>query len=135
MRSYVDSGAARSVCPRDFAPQFGIAEIALSRKGEGFQTATGKTVTNMGERKVAGVTESGAAISMKYAVADVAVALDSVSQICDTGASVHFEKDGGWITDAGGEVTKFHRNGDTYIRTVFVDASPTPFVGQRAALA
>ena len=61
---------------------------------------------------------------MTYAVADIAVALDSVSQICDTGAQVVFTKQGGYILNANGERSTFDRNGDTYCRTVWIPTDP-----------
>ena len=38
IRSYVDSGAARSLCPRNHADQFQMVDSADSRKGAGFLT-------------------------------------------------------------------------------------------------
>ena len=67
---------------------------------------------------------AGTGISMEYAVADMAVALDSVSQVCDAGAMVIFTQDGGRIEQADGTLDKFDRVGDTYMRTVLVDRSP-----------
>ena len=61
---------------------------------------------------------------MNYAVADISVALDSVSQICDRDATVVFQKHGGYIMDSTGEKHTFERQGDTYIREVWVDAEP-----------
>ena len=95
LKSYVDSGAARSVCPTGFGEQFGLIQTPGSRNGEGFKTATGKRVSNKGGRTIVGHTDFGTSVSMKYAVADINVALDSVSQICDTGAQVVFRKTGG----------------------------------------
>ena len=37
LKSYMDSGAARSVCPVDFGSQFGISETNASKRGEIFQ--------------------------------------------------------------------------------------------------
>ena len=61
---------------------------------------------------------------MCYAVADVSVALDSVSQICDADATVVFRKDGGCIYDASGTEHPFVRDGDTYVRRVWVEKTP-----------
>ena len=61
---------------------------------------------------------------MKYAVADIAVPLDSVSQICDTGAKVVFEQDGGYIESKSGKRIMFERVGDTYCRTTWVPKKP-----------
>ena len=61
---------------------------------------------------------------MRYAVTDVQVPLDSVSQICDTGATVTFTSQGGTITGAAYAVD-FERRGDTYVRTTWVKV-PVP---------
>ena len=122
LMSYVDSGAARSVCPKQFGQSFGITVTDAAKRGDGFQTATGKKVKSQGARKVFGRTAAGKPISMNYVVADVAVALDSVSQICDTGASVHFTRDGGWVQSPDGSITNFERIGDSYLRSVWIDA-------------
>ena len=72
-----------------------------------------------------GKSKTGKDISMEYAVADIGVALDSVSQICDTGTTVTFEKSGGVIRQGNGNEERFDRVGDTYVRTVVVDREPT----------
>ena len=64
---------------------------------------------------------------MKYAVADTAVALDSVSQICDGGSTVTFTREGGTITSPTGEKTHVRRQGDTYLREVWVNQSAAVF--------
>ena len=120
LRSYMDSGAARSVCPRKFGDQFEVRPTLESRRGDGFQTATGKRVPNLGGRVVKGLTEAGSGISMRYAVADVQSALDSISQICDGGSTVTFTKTGGWIQKPNGSRTNFVRDRDTYIRETWV---------------
>ena len=74
----------------------------------------------LGGRKIHGQTESGETIRMAHVVADVAVALDSVSQICDSGATVVFQKDGGFIERPGGHRTPFRRERDTYVRDVWI---------------
>ena len=59
---------------------------------------------------------------MRYSVADISVALDSVSQICDTGATVIFEKGGGRIITAGGGTKiPFERYKDPYRRRVWIE--------------
>ena len=68
---------------------------------------------------------------MVYAVADINVALDSVSQMCDGGATILFRKDGGTITDAGGTAHEFVRVGNTYKRRVWVPRDGSVFQGQK----
>ena len=91
----VDSGAARSVCPLVFCQHFPVTPSPESKKGQNFRTAGGEEVRNEGDRRILGVTQSGRGISMKYAVADVTVPLDSVSQLCDAGNTVVFTATGG----------------------------------------
>ena len=43
LKSYMDSGAARSVCPKRFAEQFGLTPSAASLKGK----ASGQQRTNV----------------------------------------------------------------------------------------
>ena len=49
---------------------------------------------NEGDRRILGLTDQGKGVNMKYAVADVTVPLDSVSQICDAGNTVVFTSKG-----------------------------------------
>ena len=91
---YLDSGASRSVCPQTHAEQYPCIAVDPA-KALNFRTATNKKVPCLGERTVVGNDAEGNHLSMKYQVADVTVALDSVSQICDTGAKVVFEKHAG----------------------------------------
>ena len=84
----------------------------------------GKRVAAKGGRVIAGMTNEGAERAMKYAVVPVRVALDSVSQICDSGATVIFTKTGGRIVDPSGTETAFVRDKDTYIREMWVPCSP-----------
>ena len=61
---------------------------------------------------------------MRYLVAPVRIPLDSVSQICDTGATVTFHQTGGVINNPDGSVTKFGRDKNTYVREMWVERQP-----------
>ena len=74
---------------------------------------------------VVGKTDTGKGITMKYAVADISVPLDSISQICDAGATVLFTATGGSINMPSGEKLPFERRGDTYFRRMWVERNPT----------
>ena len=124
LMSYVDSGAARSVCPETHAPQFAVEETQASRRGDTFKTATNKKVRNMGNRRVEGLDGAGRGFAMTYAVANIAAALDSVSQICDAGSRVIFERDGGRIETPGGRSVPLERIGNTYFRAMWVKPMP-----------
>ena len=95
MTSLLDSGAARSVCPTHFCGHLPAQESAESRRGQLFRTAGGELMQNRGERVVRGYTAEYQPVGMKYAVTDVQVPLDSISQICDGGTTVTFTKTGG----------------------------------------
>ena len=84
-----------------------------------FRTAGGELIQNQGERVVKGYTQDNLPVGMRYAVTDVQVLLDSISQICDTGTTVTFASQGGTITGAAYAVD-FERRGDTYVRTTWV---------------
>ena len=78
---------------------------------------------------------------MRYLVAPVRIPLDSVSQICDSGAVVSFHRTGGTITESDGTVTEFSRDRNTYYREVWVkrsggtdEATDTPFTRQSPAM-
>ena len=83
------------------------------------RTATNNCVPNLGDRVISGKNELGQGMHVRYAVANVTVALDSVSQICDAGASVTFGRHGGFITQQDGSTIPFQREGDTYTRIVW----------------
>ena len=124
MVSYVDSGAARSVCSPDHARQFAVVETSDSKNGRSYTTATGKLVQVTGGKTVVGKTVAGNQLAMRYVVAPASVTLDSVSQICDSGAEVHFNRSGGNIIDADGTKTGFTRVGDTYLRETWIERQP-----------
>ena len=71
-----------------------------------------------------GVNEAGQHVDMRYCVANVQSALDSVSQICDTGAEVIFRKTGGLIRHDSGVEIPFQRENNTYVRKVWVPKAP-----------
>ena len=119
LESHLDSGAAKSVCPLDYCSQFPVRETEASKSGESFRTATGTKIANEGERVVRGQSEGGTPISMRYAVADVTVPLDSVAQICDSGAVVYFNSTGGYIINERGR-QDFARQGNACIRRTWV---------------
>ena len=123
LRSFMDSGAARSVCSKDFGSWLGTTTAPEGRHKDGFQTADGTKVPNLGSRTVQGLTETGSSFGMKYCVADINVTLDSVSQICDGDSTVTFTRTGGWIERGNGERSYFIREGDTYIREVWVTSN------------
>ena len=75
---------------------------------------------NLGQRTVRGYTAESIPVGMRYAVTSVQVPLDSVSQMCDSGSTVTFNKFGGKVTGPDYEF-EFQRKGDTYVRTAWVE--------------
>ena len=45
--------------------------------------------------------------------------------MCDAGATVVFQKHGGWIEKPNGEKSTFRRDGDSYLRDVWVPRGQT----------
>ena len=115
----VDSGAARIVCPIEYCDHEPVTASRASAEGEHFKTASGVRLPNQGDRLVHGMDDVGRALTLKYAVADVTDALDSVSQICDAGNTVVFTSQGGYVVGPAGKI-EFQRDGDTYIRKMWV---------------
>ena len=99
--TYVDSGAARSVCPLVFCQQYPTTPSEASKNNLHFRTADGTEIRNEGDRRILGYTNDGRGIDMKYAVADVTVPLDSVSQLCDAWNTVVFKAKGYILGTAG----------------------------------
>ena len=80
IETLIDSGAARSVCPTTFCAHVPIRESPASKRGQLFRTAGGELIRNRGDRLIKGVTAEHIPVGMRYAVTDVHVPLDSVSQ-------------------------------------------------------
>ena len=66
VESHLDSGAAKSVCPREWCPQFPVTPSKSSIGDEHFRTATGARVKNEGDRVVTGWAETGAKLNMRF---------------------------------------------------------------------
>ena len=81
-------------------------------------------VPNEGDRVIRGESDEGLALAMRYSVADISVPLDSISQICDSGAVVLFTKTGGYIVNSNGARLNFTRKGNTYRRKTWSRTLP-----------
>ena len=132
IESIVDSGAARSVCPLHFCDEFGTSKPTPGRDDH-FKTATGARTPNEGHRVITAQGDDGQLLTTSYNVADVAQPLDSVSQMCDSGATVVFDKTGGWALGQDGHVLcAFLRRNDTYVRRAWVHR-PAPKIPAESA--
>ena len=86
----IDSGAAESVCPWDWAEAFPIKAV-LPEHERHFRNASGGKMTHYGEKRVRGsVAGMEAPISMLFQVSDAKNALASVARITEKGNLVQF---------------------------------------------
>jgi len=115
VRSVMDSGASDSCAPPTLAPEVPIAESAGSRRGQTYAAAGGKSLDNLGEKRVPMMTNGGGATDGTWQMVEVVRPLNSVRQVCKQGNRVVFGMNGGEIQNIyTGEVTPFEVEGDIY---------------------
>ena len=86
----IDSGAAESVCPWDWANAFPTREVPWGQKRH-FRNASGAKMEHYGEKRVRGsVNGMDAPISMLFQVSDARNPLASVARITERGNLVQF---------------------------------------------
>ena len=114
----VDSGAAESVCPWDWAGEFPMKTVQPGRERQ-FRNASGGRMAHYGERRVTGtVGDQGAPISMVFQVSDAKNALASVARITEKGNVVQFgpgDKDNFIRNPVTGERIELRRKGNKFI--------------------
>ena len=76
-----------------------ITEGAACKRGVKYEVANGVQIPNVGERKLAGVTEEGIVREMTAQVCAVNKTLMGVSKIARAGNRVIFDSDGSYIED------------------------------------
>jgi hypothetical protein len=112
----MDSGCGKHVTPPSMIEGYSVAPSAASRQGRHFIGAGGDRIRNHGQCEINLAQDGAAKVRSNFQVADVTRMLMSVSQICDTDAEVHFNKEKGWVTDKGGKVlATFPRCGGLYV--------------------
>jgi len=117
----IDSGAVDHVASEDDIPGAEVVPSAASRAGRHFQGANGKTIENKGQSTVhMRAKETGVKINSVFQIAEVSRPLYSVSQICDSGCEVAFNKDEGRVTRGGKLIATFPRRGGLYIGALMV---------------
>ena len=132
VRSVMDSGAGVSVAPPGMCPTHPIMESEGSRRGQEFVSASEDMMPNLGEQKLSVVLDNQKETVVKYQIADVSRALNSVAEICDAGDPEHgnqvvFGRNGGTIINlATGQTTHFGRENNIYCLDFWVK----PFQGQ-----
>ena len=92
-----------------------VAESEGSRRGQKYSAAGGKSLDNLGEKRLNMVTDQGASTSGTWQMVDVTRPLNSVRQVCKQGNRVVFGYNGGIIYNIQtGEEIPFGVEGDVY---------------------
>ena len=94
-RFMVDSGAAHSACPSDYANEQEVREV--QRKIQ-FQTASGELLELHGEKLVPYMAQDSN-VGITYQVTDVEGPVVDVSSMNDRGMTVVFSPQGAWVCD------------------------------------
>ena len=129
----VDSGAAESVCPRDWAGQFPVKAVPWDRK-RNFLNASGGRMEHYGEKRVhCGFKGLSSPVSMKFQVSDARNPLASVARITENGNIVQFgpkDEDNYIYNPVTEEKVRMRRKGRKFILdAVFLEAGAS-FNGQ-----
>ena len=94
-RVMVDSGAAHSACPPDYANEHELREVQREIQ---FQTASGELLEHHGEKLVPYITQD-TIMGITYQVTDVEGAVAAVSSMTDGGMTVVFSPQGAGVCD------------------------------------
>ena len=132
-----DSGAADHVAPIHTASHLEVRETEASRQGVKYVAANGQKISNLGQRKIQGVTDVGTPLGMTWQVADVKKPLASVGRMCDAGNVAVFTKDGGYVVPGehmkevigsldrmGGSTLRMRRENGVYNFNLWVPKPP-----------
>ena len=129
----VDSGAAESVCPWDWATAFPIKQIPENSKRD-FRNASGGPMGHYGERRVrCGIEGLSSPVSMLFQVSDARNPLASVARITEQGNVVQFgpkDADNYIYNPKTNEKIQLRRKGRKFVVDVNFLASGSPFSGR-----
>ena len=120
VRSVMDIGCRVSVASPGMCPTYPIKESNGSRHGQEFMSASENTMPNLGEQKLGVVFDNGVETMIKYQIADVSRALNSITKICDAGHPdfgnhLIFGRLGGMFVNLEtGKTTHFQRENNIY---------------------
>ena len=113
----IDSGAGKNVAPPEMIEGYRVSPSYGSKHGKHFIAANGGRILNLGESTLNLVDEKGGKLRSNFQIADVSRMLYSVSQICDAGCEVKFDKSGGLVLKDGRTLARFPRKGGLYVLT------------------
>ena len=88
----VDSGAARTVLPKDQLTDYPLEANEMSSRGGCYWTASGNRVPDLGTRRLFG-TVGKSRVGLRASAADVTKALASVADMVDNGYTILFSRD------------------------------------------
>ena len=74
-----------------------LKETEASRQGIKYVAANGHKITNVGQRKVQGITDEGIPLGITWQVADIKKPLASIGRMCDAGNVALFTCQGGFV--------------------------------------
>ena len=114
----MDSGAAESVCPWNWANRFPVREIPWHQQRE-FRNASGGKMNHYGEKKIrCGFSGLSAPVSMTFQVSDCRNPLASVARITEQGYIVQFgprEEDNYIYNPSTDEKVQMRRKGRKFV--------------------
>ena len=128
----VDSGAAESVCPWEWATEFPVKEVPWEQRRK-FVNASGGRMGHYGERKVHCKFEGQTMpASMRFQVSDCRNPLASVAKIVESGNIVQFgpkEEDNYIFSPANGEKVRIRKKGRKFVLDVELVKRGSSFIG------
>ena len=116
IKAGLDSGAAVSVCPRNFATDYPVLATRESEMGQEFRVANGETIRNEGLVQPIVVTDSGIVRKLELTKTDVHKILLAAGKLVRNKHIVHLEEDNCYVQDkVTGEILPvIHEPDDTF---------------------
>ena len=125
----IDSGAADSVIPPNWLPQFPKVKGVAATEGIGYIAANGERIPNEGEQRVSFVTREGQKKGIVFQVAPVNKPLGSVSKIVHKGHRVVFDDGPGAsyiLNKQTGQKTELTERNGVYVLDAWTPAFGRP---------
>ena len=111
----VDSGASSTVMHPNTGRQYDAQESVASKAGVCYQIANGTSLPNLGEKRMAVMTEEGTIRSLTCQLANVSSSLLSVRAMCKNNHMIVFDEEASYaLNKQTGECNWFHDDGVNY---------------------